>query len=234
MADLTFKELLLILKKKWWFIITVTCLAVLVAGYLSFYYFTPMYTNSTTLLVNDREQNLTNNIRLDDVMLYEKLIGTYKDIIVSKRILGDATKQFNIAYEDLVKMVSVSSKANSQVITLSVTSSDYKGATQIANFIAETFRVLLPDIMTVDNVQILDPAQEKANPQPVKPNKKLNIALAFILGLLFSSSLVVIYYFIDSRVREETDFGNLTDLPVLGTIPRYDKKSRRGSHYLGR
>lgn len=234
MADLSFKELLLILRKKWWFITIATCIAFLVAGYLNYYYLTPMYKNSSTLLVNDREQNQQSNMRLDDVMLYEKLIGTYKDIIVSKRILGHASEQFNLPYEKLLEMVSVSSRSNSQVITLTVTSPNYNQATELVNYVAETFRTLLPEIMTVDNVQILDPAIEDKNPIPVKPNKKLNIAIAFFLGFLLSSLLVVIYYFIDSRIREETDLGSLTELPIIGAIPRYDKKSRRGSHYIGR
>ena len=234
MTELTFKELLLLLRKKWWFVITFTSLALLVSGYLSFFYFTPQYVNSSTLLVNDREQNQQNNIRLDDIMLYEKLIGTYKDIIKSKRILGEAASKFELSYEQLFGMVSVASRTNSQIITISVMHSDYTKATNLANFIAETFRLRLPEIMTVDNVQILDPADQKANPHPVKPNKTMNLALALLLGFLFSSVLVIVFYFIDTRIRSDEEFNLLVEYPILGSIPHYDKKSRRNSNYLGR
>src|SRR5690554_1612285 len=114
MRDFTFQDLLKLLRKKIWFICLIVIIAVGASGYLSYFYLTPIYANSSTLLVNDRTQNGIPS--LNDVLVYEKLIGTYKDIIKSKRILKPIAEQYNMTVEILSAMVDVTSRTNSQVI----------------------------------------------------------------------------------------------------------------------
>lgn len=229
MRDFTFQDLLKLLKKKLWFICLITTIAVGASGYLSFFYITPQYANSSTLLVNDRTQSGIPS--LNDVLVYEKLIGTYKDIIKSNRILKPVAEQYNMSVEQLSKMVDVTSRSNSQIITITVTGPSYAEDTQLVNTIAERFSSELPEIMTIDNVQILDPADRKLDQAPIKPNKPLNMILAFILGIFLSSTIVVLLHFLDSQIRTEDDLTMLTDYPLLCSIPRYDKKGRMHSIY---
>jgi capsular polysaccharide biosynthesis protein len=232
MRDFTFQDLLKLLKKKIWFICLVVIIAVGATGYLSYFYITPLYVNSSTLLVNDLKQDV--NPSLNDVLVYEKLIGTYKDIIMSNRILKPIAEQYNMNVELLSSMVNVTSRTNSQIITISVTGSDYSEATEMVNKVAERFSSELPEIMTIDNVQILDPADLKVNQAPIKPNKPLNLVLAFILSAFSSSAIVILLHFLDSHIRTEDDLMLLTEYPLLSSIPRYDKKSRMNTSYTRR
>jgi capsular polysaccharide biosynthesis protein len=229
MRDFTFHDLLKLLRKKLWFICLITIIAVGVSGYLSYFYLIPIYANSSTLLVNDRNQNV--NPSLNDVLVYEKLIGTYKEIIKSKRILKPVAEHYNMTVDRLSSMVTVSSRTNSQVITITITGPNYSETTLLVNVVAERFSSELPDIMTIDNVQILDPADLKLDQLPFKPNKPLNMILAFILGIFSSSAIVVLLHFLDSHIRTEDDLTMITDYPLLSSIPRYDKKSRMHSNY---
>jgi capsular polysaccharide biosynthesis protein len=232
MRDFTFQDLLKLLRKKLWFICLITIISVGASGYLSYFYITPLYANSSTLLVNDRTQSGIPS--LNDVLVYEKLIGTYKDIIKSKRILKPIAEQYNMSVDLLSPMVNVTSRTNSQVITVTVTGPNYSEATQLVNIIAERFSSELPEIMTIDNVQILDPADLKLKQSPFKPNKMLNMILAFILGAISSSAIVVILYFLDSHIRTEEELALISDYALLCSIPRYDKKSRMHSSYTRR
>lgn len=54
---------------------------------------------------------------------------------------------------------------------------------------------------------------------PVKPNKKLNIAVALVLGLMVSVGLAFVLEFMDNTFKLPDDVEKHLGLPVVGTIP---------------
>jgi capsular polysaccharide biosynthesis protein len=236
MNVLTFREFIEVIRKKWIFISLSTFIALFLSAYLSFYIITPTYSNASTILVNDRNQT-NNTLTFNDIMLYEKLMGTYKDVIVSKRILKEVLEQYlaqtNSDYpanpEELARIVSITTNPSSQVIRITVNHRDYQSATTLANLISDVFSSNLPDIMTINNVQILDPAELAPNPMPVTPNKTLNIVIALILGLFLSVCYVILVAMLDTRVRRDEDLSNLIGYPILGTIPAMQTSRRKRS-----
>ena len=54
---------------------------------------------------------------------------------------------------------------------------------------------------------------------PIRPNKKLNIAVAFVLGLMLSVFLAFLLDFFDNTIKTPHDVTRHLDLPVLGAIP---------------
>ena len=57
--------------------------------------------------------------------------------------------------------------------------------------------------------------------KPVKPNKKLNIAIAFFIGRMASDGLVFVLEYLDRTIKTEEEVEKYLDLPVIATIPRY-------------
>ena len=58
--------------------------------------------------------------------------------------------------------------------------------------------------------------------KPVSPNKKLNILIAFVLGLMVSVGVSLLLEFMDNTFKSKTDLEQALDLPVLSTIPEFD------------
>ncbi|MCL6610107.1 MAG: lipopolysaccharide biosynthesis protein [Peptococcaceae bacterium] len=54
---------------------------------------------------------------------------------------------------------------------------------------------------------------------PVKPNKKLNIAVAFVLGLMASVALAFLMEHLDNTLKSADDVLAKLNVPVLGVIP---------------
>ncbi len=68
---------------------------------------------------------------------------------------------------------------------------------------------------------------------PVKPNKKLNMAIAMVLGLMVFTLLAFVLEFLDNTLKTPDDVLKELELPVLGVIPKLNKKSRGHTHYGG-
>ena len=74
------------------------------------------------------------------------------------------------------------------------------------------------------SLMVVSPAA--ARNSPVKPNKKLNITVAFLLGLMASVALSFVLEFLDYTIKTTDDVSQHLDLPVVGLIPVADNRAR--------
>ncbi|MBS3975467.1 MAG: lipopolysaccharide biosynthesis protein [Syntrophomonadaceae bacterium] len=59
---------------------------------------------------------------------------------------------------------------------------------------------------------------------PVKPRKMLNVAIAFLLGLMVSVFLVFLLEFLDNTIKTPADIERHLAVPVLGSIPFHEPR----------
>lgn len=233
---MNFVDFLDLLKRRIWIVLLVAVITTSTSYAVTQYILTPIYSNSTTLLVIDNEMDRQYSLTFNDVLLYEKLLGTYRDIILSRAIRSDAIESYNARFDHRIdeedfKNLTVITSNNSNMITIEVKHPSYTIATNLANTIAESFSKKLAIYLPVNGVQIVDPAVFKANESPVSPNVMLNVAAAFILGIMFSTSAILLWHFLDTRIRTEEDIISILEHPILGTVPNYNKKVKRPPFY---
>jgi len=80
--------------------------------------------------------------------------------------------------------------------------------------------------MDLGAVSLLLAAPALVPDQPVKPNKKLNLAVAGAVGLVVAVGLALLMERLDNTVREAEDLERHLGLPVLGTVP--EARVRKG------
>lgn len=73
-------------------------------------------------------------------------------------------------------------------------------------------------IPTTAAVTIIEPA--KVEPDPVWPNKKLNIILGIVVGLVVGVALAFFIEYLDTSVKTIDDVERALQAPVLGVIPQ--------------
>ena len=73
----------------------------------------------------------------------------------------------------------------------------------------------------VSNIRIVERAVVPLS--PVKPKKKLNLALSVIFGLMTGVGLAFLLEYMDRSLRTEEDVQRYMDLPVLSVVPEADK-----------
>jgi capsular polysaccharide biosynthesis protein len=223
------REILRILRKRIWIVVLITILATAISGVLSYFFMTPIYQASTQILVNNSKESSNTPLNVNDLRFNLDIIQTYIEVITSPRILDQAIREMklNLTYQQLKSKINVSTVKQSQLISITVEDPDQHTAAKIANGIASTFQQEIPKIMNVDNVQILAEAKEETNPSPVKPKPVLNMAIAFVVGLMTSIGLIFLIEYLDNTIKNEADVNRYLGLPVLGMVAPIDEKTEQ-------
>ena len=226
---ISLQELFSVLKKSLWRILALTVVAALIAFAVSTFLIKPTYQAGTQILVTPKKQE-NNVIDASQVQSSVTLVNTYRVIIKSPAILEKVQEEVKDApskLSDLNNMVTVESEQNSQVINVSVKSTDAALASNVANSVAKTFSKDIPKLMNVDNVKVLSVSGIPT--VPVSPNILLNTAIAAVVGFLLGVGLAFLREVLDRRIRTEDQVQKILDLPVLGSIPDIDSKVFKSS-----
>ncbi|MCY9106259.1 Wzz/FepE/Etk N-terminal domain-containing protein [Bacillus atrophaeus] len=228
------KEIFITLKKRVLFIISITAAATVLSGVISFYALTPVYQNSTQILVNQSNSE-QKEVQYNEVQTNLQLINTYNVIIKSPVILDDVIKEMNLSMSsgELNEKITVSSEQDSQVVNITVKDENAELAADIANNVASVFKDKVTSIMNVDNVSILSKAEISANPSPVEPRPMLNIAIAFVVGLMGGIALAFLLEYLDNTIKSEDQLESLLDIPILGTVSTIENRLNANKHVNG-
>jgi len=216
---ISLQDLFKTLKKRLWLIVMSTVIAATIAGIISFLVMTPIYQASTQILVNQTERQ-SEAFTSQDIQTDLQLINTYNVVIKSPAILNKVIEELGLdeTAASLNSRVTVNSEQNSQVVNVTVQDSNQKQAVEIANTIANVFEQEIPQLMNVDNVNILSPAVMPDSPTPVKPDPMLNMAIGAVIGLMIGVGIAFLLEYLDTTVKTEDDIEELTGLPVIGMI----------------
>ncbi|MGG0154044.1 YveK family protein [Bacillus mycoides] len=224
---ISLKELFYILKKRLAMILVIAFGAAIVSAIISFFFMTPIYQSSTQILVNQKKQEGATMIQAGEIQTNIQLTNTYKVIIKSPVVLDQVNEKLNLnmTAQALTGKINVANEKDSQVISVTAEDKDPKVARDIANATADVFKGEVAKIMNVDNVTVLSKAEVAENQSPIKPVPMLNVAIAFVVGLMASVGLAFLLEYLDNTVKKEEDVESLLGLPVLGIVARMDEET---------
>jgi len=222
--ELDLRDYLKIIRKRIWMILALVVVSCLATGIVSYFFIKPTYEASTKLIVNKSNDAAgAQPLDYNTLNMNLKLVDTYKEIIKTPRIMDKVVQQhpeLGLTAAELIDKVQVSSVNNTQVMTLKVDDRSYERAAGIVNAVSEVFRQEIPQIMKVDNVSLLNEAQPQDDPVPVKPNKKLNIAISFVVALMIGVGIAFLLEYFDDTIKTEEDIRTYLDLPTLAMITK--------------
>jgi len=222
--ELELKDYLVILKKRIWMIVSVVLLACVASGTISMFLLNPVYQASTKLIVNKSNDAVgLEQLDINSVNLNIRLIDTYKEVIKTPAIMNAVVEghpELGLDAKELISKVQVSSVNNTQVMTLVVEDESYERAAKIVNAVSAVFQREISNIMSVDNVSILNEADVNDTPAPVRPNVKLNIAIAFVVSLMVAVGIAFLLEYLDDTIKTEKDIEQVLGLPPLALVAK--------------
>lgn len=219
-------EYFTIVKKRILLVILITIGSTVFSGILSYFVITPTYKSDIAVIIGKIEnKDEMSQANYNDVMMYQKLVKTYSEFTKSRRVSEHVIEALKLDIEpsQLQAMVTVASKGDTEFLTITVESKYPKEAMDIANQLAMSLKIISTDVKKVDNIQLLDEAILPT--KPANPNPKLNMAIAFFIGLMISLGIAFLLEYLDNTVKSQEEIERLTGVPVIGIIPlNLDKK----------
>lgn len=227
------REYLLIIRKRLFVILALAFIATLTSIIVSFFVLPEVYEAGTTLYVG-KQIDVQSAYIYQDILMGQTLVKDYREIARSKTVCKEVKielategksnanleKELRLSDQDFSKAITVSLKNDTRIIEIKVSGVDPTICAIIANKVAFVFKKKVEELLKLDNVQILDQAEAPA--QPVKPNKKLNVAAAFFIGIMAGLGLVFAIEYLDNTVKTPEDIVKHTDMNVIGVIPEFN------------
>lgn len=126
-------------------------LAALIAGAAAYFFsqrMTKIYESTTTALVNEAPATKTTDY--SSVMMSEQLTSTYSKMMAKDNVLAEVAKELKLtlSVDALKEMITVTPVTDTQLITVSVQSTDPVLSANIANTIVTVFASQIQDIQT--------------------------------------------------------------------------------------
>lgn len=220
---ISISEIFEALKKRWILIVSITLVATLISGILSFFVIKPTYEASTKVFVGKEESSLE-GYNTNDIQMYQKLLQTYAETIKTNEVIQAAINNTNadLSVKDVKDSLTVTPIADTQILQIKYKNNDPEVAKSILENITNEFVILSKELVPNGNVRVIEAVQLPED--PVAPNKKMNIAIAFLLGLMVSVGLVFLLEYLDNTFKTKENLERELNIPVLGLIPSCDEE----------
>lgn len=211
-------ELFEALKKRWLMIVTITLIATIISAALSFFVIKPQYEASTKVFIG-KEEGDNQAYNQNDVMMYQKLMKTYSEAIKTKDLVSRSLQgtSLELKPQDVLANLTVSPVTDTQILQIKYKSNNPQEAKVVIQELTDEFIKTSKELVPNGNIKTIEEVQLPEN--PVSPNKKMNIAIAFLLGLMISVGLAFLLEFLDNTFKSKEQLERELDIPVIGVIP---------------
>lgn len=218
---ISISEIIDAVKKRWKIIALTTVLATVVSGIFSFFVISPTYEASTKIFIG-KEGAESEGYNSSDVSMYQNLIKTYSELIKTKDLVNKAinNSEYDLSVNSVLNGITVNTLTGTQILQISYQSKSPSIAKNMLESITNEFITKAEELVPNGNVKILESVELPKN--PVAPNKTMNIAIAFILGMMVGFGIVFLLEYLDNTYKNKEQLEKDLDIPVLGVIPMSD------------
>lgn len=219
---ISLSEIFEAIKKRWIMIVAITLTATIISGVLSFFVIDPVYETSTKVFIG-KEESDDAAYNSSDINMYQQLLQTYAQAIKTKDLVNRAIS--GLSYDELeasgvVNSLTVTPISSTQILQIKYQSKNPEEAKDVLKSVIDEFIVTAKELVPNGNVRVIEEVELPEN--PVSPNKKMNIAIAFLLGLMVSGGLVFLLEYLDNTYKNKDQLEKELGIPVLGAIPDVD------------
>lgn len=225
------RDYIRILRKSWVLILLLTLVGIGAASAYSIAQ-TPKYSATSKVFVSTQNGGTTSELAQGNSFTVQR-VKTYSALASTPIVLLPVIAELGLDVNEgtLGKQISASAPLDTSNIEITVTDDDPVLAADIANATAASLTRVVSSIETPDTADAVSPVKLTLTQQaivpakPVSPNVPLNIALGALVGLAIGVGIAVLRETLETRIRNEHDVEQVTDVPILGGIV-FDPKAR--------
>lgn len=221
MEEINLKEVYSYFKSRLLWMILAIVVIVIIGNVYTILTRVPMYQSNTTIvLVGESKKEYSQT----DSQLNQNLIGTYSEIITSRKVLQQVIDNLKLkmTVDELSQNITTSSVEDTEIIRITVNNGKKKMAAEIANEVADVFSDEIQDIYNLENVAIIDKAEVAKEPYNINYVKDNVIYL--MIGVVLSFGVVFVMYYFDTTIKSSETVEEKLGLTVIGIVPKESKE----------
>jgi Capsular polysaccharide biosynthesis protein len=216
--QMNLKEMWYMIKKRIVLIILLPVLCAAAAGCISFFVLDPVYEANVSIIISKGQGDMMTQ---SDVLMYQNLIKTYTEIAKSNVVAEEASSlmEGRFSAQALQGSLTVTSQTGTQVLNMTSSGSQPQEAADKVEALAKAFLQESKRLLPSGSIEIMDHAKLPIGPS--KPNKMMNIAIAFFLGLMAAIGFALLIEYMKDTIKSEEDVDRYLGIPVIGVIPKH-------------
>ncbi len=222
--EISLVDIFNILLKKIWILLVVTVLGLAIAFLVSNFLITPKWTSTATLYAEPNFASYEGESSYNELQYAQKLVNSIIVILKSDDLMMDVSRDFEGKYSagQIKKMIGIEQVNNTEIFNVSVTAPDNADAFRILDSLVRKGREKVAEVRKFDTIYVLSNAKVPNVNSPSHPNIITNTLLGAFLGLFLAAAGVILLSLLDTRIKSEEDLQASYDIPVLGSIPRFE------------
>lgn len=226
-TTININELFQLLWKNIILIVTIIFVFTISANLISKHLINEKYESQTLINISkaNSEQANTNSdyFRYGSELAKRYTIMAKSDSVISlveKELINE--KNLIISKTEISNSFEVKSQNETEFLQIIVTYNNPLVAKQIAESVTKISTMKYIEVFNDAKINIIDQAKEG---KLVGPNIQLNTIIGFILGVVIAIGIVLLKEYLDRTIRDEKDVEKYLGLPVLGCIPKIDRRN---------
>lgn len=191
MQEINFYDLIKYYANKWMLIVVFTIAGLMLGLVFNIYIQKPSYTSDATLIPVNSNQTVTTD---------PTVINNYIDLFKARSVLDPVIKSLHLSlnYDQLSNDVTASNDKNTEVLKLSITTSNPTISRLAANATVNSFLSEVKQIYGANSIQIIDNANTPLKPSNV--HKSFQLIIFTTAGFLIS--VITIFFIYDLGLQK--------------------------------
>lgn len=219
-TEIDLLELLLYFRGKLLLVITGCLAGAAIAGCITNYVIVPRYSATAKLYMVSSSSDSV--VDLTDLNIGTSLSSDYEELIRTRPIIEGIIEDegLDYTYEQLLKMISVSTISDTRILTITAESTVQEEAQVIANALADKAAGELPKLMDTSKPNIAERAiypKEQSS-----PSLSRNTVLGAVLGTALVLGILTFVFVTDDTVRSAHDIERVFGIMPLAVVPEGD------------
>lgn len=217
-------DLVQIIKSLWkkaWIIAIATVLSGILGFCVAAFGITPKYSSSVMLYVNNGSFSVGEilNVTNSELLGARSLVDTYIVILDNRTTYNKVIEKAGVDYtfDELEDMVVAESVNGTEVMRITVTSTDPYEAADIANAIAVVLPMRISEIIAGSSMEVVDSGA--VNLKKVAPSITGFTVVGMLVGAIICVLVLVVIDMRDDTIRGEEYILQNYDYPILAKIP---------------
>lgn len=206
--------------KKAWIIAVSTVLTGILGFMIAAFGIAPKYSSSVMLYVNNGlSVGEILNMSSSQITGARSLVDTYIVILQNRTTLNKVIEKADVDYtfDDIEDMIKAESVNGTEVMRITVTSTDPYEAAEIANAIAVVLPQRISEIINGSTMEVVDSGA--VNLRKVSPSISGYTVVGMLVGAIISILVLIVMDMRDETIRGEEYILQNYDYPILAKIP---------------